>query len=522
MIDVEEIIATATPEQLAALRYRLETDYFFHAKFFLALRDKQPFIIGRHHALIAHTMQRVINGEIKRLIVNMPPGYTKTELIIIQLVSYCLAFNPGCRFMHISSGDTLPLLNSTYIKRQIEHPLYRKLWGVKLEDDSRAKALWMTNKGGLFYALSSGSQILGFRAGRMKPGFQGALLIDDPQKLLDLLSPVKVKYFPDRYMGEIRHRTANRDTPIIAVMQRLTDEDFCNFLLEGGSGEMWHHLCLPSPIPHIELLKQKDDSFSASKYSHAIPIEHNLAPGPLWPYKHTAEELSDLETSDIYNYSAQYLQEPHRQGGSIFQTEWWKYYKITPDYLWKAIFCDTALKDGEHNDFSVFQCWAYYQGRIYLLDQYRGKVKATDLKQKFIEFWNKHKPASSFSPQPLRGAYIEDKASGTQLIQDIQREGGIPVIGIPRHKSKVERAVNFSPWIRSGLLYLPENAEWLYDYKNEFERFSPLMTHKHDDQIDPTLDAIENMLILGPEYKAEKKSPYSKKPLAPSKNEKRW
>ena len=256
------------------------------------------------------------------------------------------------------------------------------------------------------------------------------------------------------------------------------------------------------------------------KYSHAIPIEHNLAPGPLWPYKHTAEELEALAASDIYNYSAQYLQDPHKKGGSIFQTEWWKYYKVEPEYTWKAIFCDTALKDGQRNDFSVFQCWAYYQGRIYLLDQYRGKVQATDLKKKFIEFWNKHKPHTG-SPQPLRAAYVEDKASGTQLIQDIQRAGGIPVIAVPRHKSKVERAVNFSPWIRSGLLYLPENADWLYDYKNEFERFSPLMTHKHDDQIDPTLDAIENMLISGAEMKADE-TPRKTKPLAPRKNDKSW
>ena len=231
-----------------------------------------------------------------------------------------------------------------------------------------------------------------------------------------------------------------------------------------------------------------------NNYSHAIPIEHDLKPGPLWPWKHTLEELEELEKSDSYTYSAQYNQDPSKKGGSVFLTEWWQYYTAIPAYEWKAIFCDTALKDGELNDYTVFQCWAKYQGRIYLLDQYRNKVKSTELKRLFIDFWNKH---SGSIAQPLRAAYVEDKASGIQLIQDIQKKGGIPIVPIPRGKgqSKPERSNNLCSWIKSGLLYLPENAEWLYDYKTEFERFTPLMTHKHDDQIDPTLDAIENMLI---------------------------
>lgn len=250
------------------------------------------------------------------------------------------------------------------------------------------------------------------------------------------------------------------------------------------------------------------------KYSHAIPISHNLKPGPLWPYKHTEEELRNLEKADPYNYAAQYLQEPHKKGGAIFKSEWWKYYTVEPPWIWSAIFGDTALKDKEFNDWSVFQCWGWSEGKIYLLDQWRGKVEATELKNILISFWKKHK---GLPPRICRGCYIEDKASGTQLIQDIRKSGGIPVIPIPRHKSKAERAINLSPWIESGLLYLPQNAEWLYDYKVEFERFSPLMTHKHDDQIDPTLDAIERMLIANqPEEQPKQNDRY--RPFAPQKD----
>jgi len=209
----------------------------------------------------------------------------------------------------------------------------------------------------------------------------------------------------------------------------------------------------------------------------------------------------------------------------IFESDKFQTYDILPpDFEYMAIFCDTALKDKETSDFTVFQCWAKYQGRIYLVDQFRRRIKASKLKQAFIEFWNAQK-AKSTPRQPLRAAYIEDKASGIQLIQDIQAQGGIPVIPVPRPpgSGKVFRANNFSAWINSELLHLPRNASFLYDYRNEFEQFSVDDTHSHDDQVDATLDAIEHMLVTGPQLKTEdvEKRP-KRKPLAPSKNSKSW
>lgn len=248
MIDVEKILKTYTPQQLATLKYRLENNYLDHAKFFLSLRENQPFILGRHHVVMAQAMQRVIDGEITRLIINMPPSYTKTELTVIQFCSYGFCQNPGCRFLHISGDKDLVLDNSSKIRDQILHPISKKLWGVKAKDDSDAKGLWKTNQTGAFYARAAGSKLVGFRAGRSKPGFQGAILIDDPQDETDVQSPVKINRFPERYKSVIRHRVDNRNTPIIVVMQRLNEQDFSGFLLEGGSGEMWYHLCLPALV----------------------------------------------------------------------------------------------------------------------------------------------------------------------------------------------------------------------------------------------------------------------------------
>lgn len=208
----------------------------------------------------------------------------------------------------------------------------------------------------------------------------------------------------------------------------------------------------------------------------------------------------------------------------IFEVDKFQLYDILPpDFEYMSVFGDTALTDKESSDYTVFQCWAKYQGRIYLVAQYRKKIKASKLKTAFIEFWNEQKARCS-TAQPLRAAYIEDKASGIQLVQDIQEQGGIPIISVPRPpgSGKVFRANNFSPWINSGLLCLPRNAVYLYSYKNEFDQFTTDDTHPFDDQIDPTLDAIAYMLAAGQELKIDDADRSQSKPIAPGKNAKIW
>lgn len=263
------------------------------------------------------------------------------------------------------------------------------------------------------------------------------------------------------------------------------------------------------------------DTINAKGYyedDRTLVVKTNLADNPFAPQT-LIDESNALK---LQNY-AKWL---HFFGGEcggnyddpVFEREWWQDYDVLPDYEWKAIFGDTALKDGEHNDYTVFQCWAKWRGRIYLIDQYRKQVKATELESILIDFWNKHKGTGG---QPNRGCYVEDKASGIQLIQAIQQKGGIPIIPIPRHKSKIERANDLCSWIKSGLLYLPKNATWIYDYKNEFEQFSRDDSHRHDDQIDPTLDAIEHMLIQDAQIKTDNNNE-SQRPIAPSRGAKIW
>jgi predicted phage terminase large subunit-like protein len=476
---------------------------FLHfARFMFMVRESSRFIVSAHHRLLCDVLTQVMQGDIARLIINVPPGYTKTELAVVAFIAYGLARYPRSKFLHISYSDDLALENSAKVRDVVNSIEYQALWPMTLRTDSTAKKRWYTEQGGGLMAVSSGGQITGFRAGRMEQGFSGAIVIDDPLKPEDAYSDVVRNRINNRLTNTIRSRLATEDVPIILIMQRLHEDDPTGYLLRGGTGEHWHHLELGTPIDPSRMYP-KD-------FTHSIPIIPDLPPGPLWAAKHNLTQIAQLK-ADPYTYASQYLQRPAPLGGGIFHTSWFHYYKSYDAKLnrlytedgreinlrSKNIFADTAQKTGQHNDYSVFQAWGQgTDGKIYLLDQMRGKWEAPELRVNFLAFCARHEFRPRVNMIGVRGRYIEDKVSGTGLIQDIQREKGMGwVRGIPRDRDKVSRAMGCTPQIAQGNVVLPRRAAWIDDYIYEFAQFTPLMTHRHDDQIDPTLDAIEQILI---------------------------
>ena len=177
--------------------------------------------------------------------------------------------------------------------------------------------------------------------------------------------------------------------------------------------------------------------------------------------------------------------------GYIFNNNWWKYYKHDdiPEFEYRMIFADTAMKTGQQHDYTVFQHWGKVGGKIYLLDQLRGKWGSVRLLQQAKIFWGKCKGSHS---GVLRKMAIEDKASGIGLNQQL-KDANIPIMPIKRGtKDKEARANDVAAYIEAGNVYLPFNAEFLQEFNAEFSSF-PL--GEHDDQIDPLMDAIYQMLI---------------------------
>lgn len=443
-------------------------------------------MVSPHHKILAKTLDKVLSGKIKRLIINMPPGYTKTELAVINFIAHGLAINPASKFIHISYSDALVMNNSSAIKEVVLSKEFQTLWPQRLRTDTQAKKSWYNSSGGGMLAVSSAGAITGFRAGRMQEGFSGALVVDDPIKPDDAYSEIIRSKVNNRFTNTFKSRIAHEDIPIIVIMQRIHELDPTGFLLKGGTGEKWHHLLLPAEIKK----RKRGEKYFLEYGGWGKELPHNLEYGALWPYKHTLEQLEIIKSSDAYTYASQYDQRPAPIGGGIFKEEWWEYYDVEPVCEYRFITGDTAQKTEEHNDYSVFQLWGFKEKNLYLLDQIRGKWEAPNLKRQLVALWNKHIGTGIQTVGRLRAVYIEDKASGTGLIQDVKSEYPIPIFPIPRHKDKVSRAMDCAPYIANGYVRLPSNAAWLSEYLSEFGKFTPVMSHAHDDQVDATLDAI--------------------------------
>ena len=493
--------------ELRLLKHQCETNFLFFCRVFFQVREGQKFIVNWHHVVIADTLTRIVEGGINRLIINIPPGYTKTEMAVIFFTAWGLARNPRSRSIHISYSDDLAVWNSTLAKDVVKSEQFQALWPRQIRSDVTAKKRWFTDESGGLMAVSSGGQISGFRGGQMEEseGFSGDVVIDDPIKPDDTFSPTIRTRINNRIPNTMRSRLALESTPVIVIMQRLHEDDTTGFLLSGGSGDIWDHLCIP--------VSEDDPAYDyPSTYTHARPVQYRRPPGPLWPLKHDEEQIKLLK-EHAYTYASQYAQRPAPLGGGVFHTKWWQWYEKydyktntvhlagggTLNLTYKLIFADTAVKTGEKNDWSVVQLWGYgSDNRIYLIDQVRGKWEAPDLRDNFKGFCDRHEFKMDENLLGVRARMVEDKSSGSGLIQDMNRERGFDwVQGIPRDKDKVSRGMSAAPRISDGDVVLPRHAPWIGDFLYEFSMFTSELSHAYDDQIDPTLDAIQHMLIEG-------------------------
>jgi predicted phage terminase large subunit-like protein len=210
----------------------------------------------------------------------------------------------------------------------------------------------------------------------------------------------------------------------------------------------------------------------------------------MFPERFGEAQVAELEkTLGTYGTAGQLQQRPAPRGGGIINTEWFKFWSSTPQLEFRFLTVDTAQKTADHNDWTVLQCWARSTvGQAVKLDQIRGKWEAPELLVQARAFWLKHlndqRPMALGSV--MRGMYVEDKVSGTGLIQTFRREG-IPVVAVQRNKDKISRGYDAAPFIESGNVLLPHDAPWLSDFLAEVAAFP---SGAHDDQLDPMFDAI--------------------------------
>jgi predicted phage terminase large subunit-like protein len=415
-----------------------------------------------HQARICKALQRVYTGRINRLIINVPPRSGKTEVAVKAFISWAMGLAPDSEFIHASYSKRLATANAYDIRAMMQHVAYKLVFPwLKLQDDSKAKDEFRTTAGGIVYATGAEGTITGYGASKMRDSFGGAIIIDDPHKAGEATSPVMRQSVIDWYQSTIQSRLNKPDGPIIIIMQRLHEEDLSGWLLNGGSGEKWEHLVIPA----------RDESGQS-----------------FWPEQFPPEMLDRLELTSPYVFAGQYMQRPAPLGGGIFKDEWWRFFDAMPPLKHRSIYADTAQKTKEQNDYSVFQCWGVTQdNQMVMLDMARGKWEAPELETMARAFWQKHNSQTHYGP--LRAFKVEDKVSGTGLIQKLKREG-IPIVPIQRNVDKVTRAFDAAPYIQSGNVYLMRSTPHLADFLAESAVFP---NGSHDDMIDATMSAISDL-----------------------------
>jgi len=266
------------------LKYMLEKDGMQYMRYFFMLREGNKMRRNWHHYVIEYVLQAVFDQKINRLIINVAPGYTKTEQAVLNFISRGIALNPRSKYIHTSYSGDLAQENSSKIKQTVQSPEFQDLWPMETRTDTKGKKRWFTELGGGMMATSSGGQITGFRAGRMEQGFTGAFVNDDPVKPDDAYSSVKRNGINNRFNNTMRSRLAVETVPMINIMQRIHDYDLSGFLLRGGSGDYWHHLVLPTHLSEEVINKPYP-----ADYTHGIPIDINsilkaLHGGPVYDF----------------------------------------------------------------------------------------------------------------------------------------------------------------------------------------------------------------------------------------------
>jgi len=510
-----ELYSEAEAYRLAAARHLCESEHLFFSRYFFKARQGLKFIVNWHHQLIADTIDDVIAGRKKNVVIEVAPGSSKTELVVINLIARGLAINPRARFLHLSGSDTLASLNSSTAREIVMSDEYQQLWPLKIADDAKAKKRWNVlvdgHPAGGVYATALGGQVTGFRAGHMAEGFQGAILIDDPIKPEDAFSKVKLDAANRKLLTTVKSRRANPDTPIILVMQRIAERDPAGFIRAGNLQGSWDIVRIPA------VLTEADVAALPAKYRALVPPPAEVIDGRFsyWPYKEPISQLLAMERGEgtdqggarisRHVFSSQYQQSPIALGGNIIKGEYFVRYSLaaTPKMRWRLLFADTAQKTAERNDFSVFEEWGMgLDGRIYLLDLIRGKWEAPELQKRAIAFWQKCRARDVDHYGQLRKLKVEDKSSGTGLVQTLKLPPyNIPIEGIERAKDKLTRVMDALPYLESGQVCVPEDAPFTSDFLTENEAFTADDSHEFDDQIDPMVDAVADMLQAGNKLK---------------------
>jgi len=416
-------------------------------------------------------LEAVTKGEITRLLMNVPPGSMKSLLtgVIWPAWEWGPRGLPEMRFVGTAHEEQLAIRDSRRCRDLMKSDWYQELWPIELLADLDGKREFGNTKKGIRQARAFTS-MTGVRGDRV--------ILDDPISAYNANSQAKLEAAKIAFTETLPTRINSDKSAIVVIMQRLNEKDTSGVILEMGLPYV--HLCIPMRF------EPKYRNVTAIGWSDPRTKEGEL----MFPERFGEDQVRELEkTLGTYGAAGQLQQRPAPRGGGIINTGWFAYWRAVPQLEFRFVTVDTAQKTAEQNDWSVMQAWARSStGTAVKLDQVRGKWEAPELLVQARAFWLKHlgDQRPMCQKATLRGMYVEDKVSGTGLIQTLRREG-IPVVPVQRSKDKISRGYDAAPFIESGNVALPQDAPWLSDFLAEVSSFP---AGAHDDQLDPMFDAI--------------------------------
>lgn len=452
------------------LRSWILSDSLHFARYFFNLMNGgKKFVVGKHHRMICDKLNDVLTGKTRRLIINIAPRYSKSELVSRNFIAMGLAINPAAKFIHLSYSGDLALGNSVAVKDIVKSEDYQRLFGVEIAVGTDTKSQWNTTKGGGLYATSSLGQVTGFGAGAIENEgdawkFGGAIVIDDPIKPADALSDNNREAVNLHFETTIRNRVNSRNTPIIIIMQRLHEHDLCGYLMELEPDE-WEVLSVP-----------------------CISYNEDGEEEALWPFKHTIEELHKIESANQFVFDTQYMQNPKPLEGLMYSKL--RTYEILPmEQSIRKNYTDTADKGA---DFLCSVCYVETPSGMYVTD-----VLYTDKPMEYTEV----KTAEMLLINGTQLVKVESNNGGEGFARNVEKN--VRLQGTP-----VALKMNFTSFFQSlnknvrifshsaevqNLIYFPSDWETRWpQFAQAVKGYRKVGRNAHDDAPDVLTGMVEN------------------------------
>jgi predicted phage terminase large subunit-like protein len=441
-----------------ALRVEAQADFYFFSRYLFYRRRGYKWLPGPHHRLICDALARVFSGECPRLIINVPPRYSKTELAVINFIAWALGHYPDCEFIHTSYSQRLASHNSWQARELVLHEVYREIFpATRIRRDSLAKHEWRTTAGGCVYAVGAGGTITGYGAGRAREKFSGAIIIDDPHKADEAKSSLMRGNVIEWFQHTLESRKNAPHVPIILIMQRLHEKDLAGWLLNGGNGEAWEHVCLP-----------------------AIQADGTA----LWPQKHDLATLHRMRDAAPYVFAGQYMQAPAAPSGNFFKPERMPFIDALPagaSYVRAWDFAAT-LNGG---DWTVgLKLAKLPDGRLVVADVVRFQGDPAE-----VEAALQHTAQRDGAHTKIRLPQDPGQAGRAQMQRFVRLLAGCNVTAAPVSGGKTTRAEGLAAQVNAGNVLMLK-AAWNDKLLDELRLFP---NGAHDDQVDAASDAFNEL-----------------------------